>query len=114
MVRGRPRTEVQDMTQEELAEASARVENVESPLPALKAAKGVDVQAPDGTVRKTVGVFTKPAQVGHQQTLKQFARIIPNYKRWIQMTAEEATEYEAQGLLVGYNADEGIGLIKEE
>lgn len=32
---------------------------------------------------------------------------------WIEMTAQEAKEYEGKGLLVGYNGNLGMGLLKK-
>ena len=100
------------MTAEELNEAEARVADKISPLPKPKAAPAREVVREDGTVRKSVGVFTSPAKIGDNGTLKHFKHTPADRTGWIEMSFEEMAEYEAQGILVGYCAEEGLGLIK--
>lgn len=42
-----------------------------------------------------------------------FKRIKCSRAGWIKMTVEEALEYQNQGILVGHDIKEGIGLLNE-
>lgn len=117
----------QVMTKEELIEAEKRVEGKTSPFNSQKivkngktvvraatpipAAPQVEVTAPDGHKRATVGVFTKPAKMGDSGTLKRFAHTPADRTGWMEMTMDEAKEYENQRILVAYDPEEGLGLL---
>jgi hypothetical protein len=123
-VKDRPQT----MTKQELEEAEKRVEGKVSPFNSQKIVKNgktvirpatpmptpkmQEVVAPDGHVRATVGVFSKPAKIGHGGTLKRFAYIQSDRAGWIEMSPDDAKQYEADRILVAYDPDEGVGLIK--
>lgn len=116
------------MNKQDLEEAEKRVEGKVSPFNSQKIVKNgkttirpatpmptpqiQNVVAPDGHVRGTVGVFTKPAQMGHSGTLKKFAYIQSDRAGWIEMSPEDAKQYEADRILVAYDPEEGVGLIK--
>lgn len=97
------------MNKEELAEVEAKAEGKKSPLPPPSAAAAVPVP---GTHRVRVGNFTKPALVGHAGTLRDFAKIEHDFEGWIPMTLEQAKHYEAKEVLVGFDGEKELGLIK--
>lgn len=115
------------MTKADLEEAEKRVEGKVSPfnsrkvtkngketvIPAtpLKGAPVKEVLNQDGTTRKIAGMFTKPAKMGDSGTLRHFKHTPADRTGWIEMNEEMAREYEEQRILVGYDAEEGIGLL---
>lgn len=43
----------------------------------------------------------------------KFPKIPVDYSNWIEMTDEEALDYQRQGILVGHDTNQGIGLLKK-
>ena len=122
MPRGIPKEKVagNPMTSEELAQAEERVAGKRAPLHEddfkeieNKMVTRDVMQTADGRKISRVGQFQAPQVMGHESTLKRFARIRPDYTGWIKMGSEEVRIYQELKLLIGHDGDEKLGLIDE-
>lgn len=118
MPAGRPKKlQGESMSEQELQDAEKRMEGKKSPLREndfkLPAPSRV-YNSVDGRPIKQFGNAASP-RVGHQGTLKAFAHIEPNWEEdgWIEMTHEESLKYQDEKVLMGYDADKGLGLIRQ-
>jgi hypothetical protein len=105
--------DVTEMSKEELKQVEVKAGGKVSPLPPLEGNKAVPIP---GTHRVRVGNFVKPALVGHAGTLRDFAKLEIDYEEegWVPMEWEQMFKYQEQGILVGWNADLKLGLLKKE
>jgi hypothetical protein len=108
------RVKEQPMTEEELTAAEERMKDRKSPIREADFAEPSHkvLKTEDGRTIKQFGNFQQAPKVGHQSTLKAFARIEHDYDGWIDMTPEESLKFQEQGLLIGYDQDKQLGLIK--
>lgn len=109
------------MTSEDIALAEKRVEGKRSPLheddfkeiEQDMATRDI-MKTEDGRKISRVGNFQAPLVMGHESTLKKFARIEPNYRGWIKVTNEEALLYQELRVMIGHDGDKKLGLIDKD
>jgi|SRR5208282_1497089 len=108
----RTRKDVVPMNEAELKAVEEKAEGVISPLPPIEGNKSQPVP---GTHRVRVGNFIKPALMGDGGTLKRFQHVEPDYEAdgWVSMSWQQMHKYQKEGLLVGWNADKQMGLLKQ-
>jgi hypothetical protein len=97
MARGKKNESVVEMDEEELNKIEATV-------------------VPEKKV-EVIGSLSKPKLSGKDITArkeaeKHFPKIPVNYDDWVDMTDEEALDYQRQGILIGHDTNQGIGLLK--
>lgn len=123
---GRPRAVVPQvagvpMTQDDLAIVEKRIEGKRSPLHEddfkdieNKMVTKDIMTTSDGRKISRVGNFQAPQIMGHESTLKKFARIEPDYTGWIEMDADDVRIYQGLGVLKGHDWDKKLGLINNK
>lgn len=111
----------QPMTSEDIALAEERVKGKRSPLheedfkeiEENMATRDI-MKTEDGRKISRVGNFQAPLTIGHESTLKKFARIEPNYRGWIKVTNQEAILYQNLRVMIGHDGDKKLGLIDKD
>lgn len=109
------------MTSEDIALAEKRIEGKRAPLHE-EDFKEIEkdmvtrdiMKTEDGRKISRVGNFQAPLTMGHESTLKKFARIEPSYKGWIKVTNEQAILYQQLRVMVGHDGDKKLGLIDKD
>lgn len=109
------------MNSEDIALAEKRIEGKRSPLheddfkelQENMATRDI-MKTDDGRKISRVGNFQAPLVMGHESTLKKFARIEPNYRGWIKVANEEALLYQDLRVMIGHDGDKKLGLIDKD